>query len=201
MSYSQNDEEEMILRYFGRDPVVAPTRFLDIGAFDGVTYSNTRRLLELGWSGVMVEPDPFNLVKLIESTRPFYPRVEIIAAAVTPFAQGLVRLTRDDAPDRGWASCITPTNGIQIPAPFYLSVPTIHPVKLMEDEVFDFISIDAEWMDFDILRSLKHRVDGTSLLCIEAKSVAEHGELKEYLIREHGFKLYHETPENVLVCR
>lgn len=50
--YSQNDEEQRILDYFG-DFV---GKFLDIGAYNGVKFSNTYRLAELGWSGVCVEP-------------------------------------------------------------------------------------------------------------------------------------------------
>lgn len=51
---SQYGEGQFILDHFaGRIG-----RFLDIGAFDGVTFSNTRGLAELGWSGVCVEPSP-----------------------------------------------------------------------------------------------------------------------------------------------
>ena len=50
--YSQTDEEEHIVKYF--EGVTG--KFLDIGAYNGVTFSNTRRLAELGWSGTCVEP-------------------------------------------------------------------------------------------------------------------------------------------------
>jgi len=33
-----------------------PPSFIDVGAYDGVTYSNTRALVDLGWSGLMIEP-------------------------------------------------------------------------------------------------------------------------------------------------
>jgi len=54
--YSQHfgKDEDVILEFF-KDFV---GRFLDIGAHDGVTFSNTRALFEAGWSGVMVEPSP-----------------------------------------------------------------------------------------------------------------------------------------------
>lgn len=50
--YSQYEEEKYILEAVGSEP----GRFLDIGAFDGKTFSNTYRLVELGWSGLLVEP-------------------------------------------------------------------------------------------------------------------------------------------------
>lgn len=57
---SQYGEGARILEYFGDTKGV----FLDIGAYDGVTYSNTRPLFESGWGGVLVEPNPFAFVDL-----------------------------------------------------------------------------------------------------------------------------------------
>ena len=61
MKYSQNNEEEVILNYF--DGKIGT--FLDVGANDGVTLSNTRALAERGWRGVLIEPSPkaFALLK------------------------------------------------------------------------------------------------------------------------------------------
>lgn len=53
--YSQNDEEAIILKHLSR---LKGGTFLDIGANDGVTFSNTRCLWDLEWGGVLVEPDP-----------------------------------------------------------------------------------------------------------------------------------------------
>jgi FkbM family methyltransferase len=38
--------------------------FVEVGANDGLTFSNTRILESLGWSGVLIEPDPRNLDSL-----------------------------------------------------------------------------------------------------------------------------------------
>lgn len=62
-NYSQNDEQAVILDYFRRlvpnDPAnpLLPT-FLDLGANDGVTLSNTKALADQGWSGVLVDASP-----------------------------------------------------------------------------------------------------------------------------------------------
>src|SRR5277367_3528293 len=50
--YSQNDEQRHILE--AMESQVG--RFLEIGAYDGHTFSNTMALVERGWSGVLVEP-------------------------------------------------------------------------------------------------------------------------------------------------
>ena len=62
MSYSQNLEQEVILNYFEGQTGT----FLDIGSNDGITFSNTRALAERGWRGVLIEPSPKAYAKLKE---------------------------------------------------------------------------------------------------------------------------------------
>jgi hypothetical protein len=55
--YSQNGEQEHILHYL--DTIGLKTGHLvDLGAGDGVTMSNTRALIERGWSGHLFDGDP-----------------------------------------------------------------------------------------------------------------------------------------------
>ena len=61
--YSQGGEEKVIVEYFDG----YRGTFLDIGAFDGKTFSNTKRLSDLGWRGVLVEPAPKPFFALIET--------------------------------------------------------------------------------------------------------------------------------------
>lgn len=78
---SQYGEHALIAAHFaGRDP--STLRFLDIGAFDGVTFSNTRHLADAGWSGVCVEPSPpafCHLMRNYEGNE----RVDLVNAALT----------------------------------------------------------------------------------------------------------------------
>ena len=63
--FSQRDEEQVILDHFG-DRVGT---FLDVGAYDGITFSNTHALALKGWSGVCVEASPSCFVKLMKILR------------------------------------------------------------------------------------------------------------------------------------
>ena len=62
MDYSQYGEQYFILNYFENKKGV----FVDIGAADGINNSNTKKLIENGWSGLLVEPTPVNYNKLLE---------------------------------------------------------------------------------------------------------------------------------------
>lgn len=65
--YSQGLEESIIVQALtGVDGVVQPGKFLDVGAWDGKTFSNTLRLVELGWEGVLIEPSPTAFCSLLK---------------------------------------------------------------------------------------------------------------------------------------
>lgn len=75
--YSQYGEQEHILRECPHHG-----RFLDIGAFDGLTFSNTRALaLDRQWIGVYIEPSPFVIPGLLRNSVG-HDRLVIIQAAV-----------------------------------------------------------------------------------------------------------------------
>jgi FkbM family methyltransferase len=76
--YSQNKEEGVIGSLFGDTG-----RFLDVGAFDGKTFSNTLRLYERGWSGVLVEPSPLAFAGLQRQYIKDDGRAVLVQAAVS----------------------------------------------------------------------------------------------------------------------
>ena len=59
--YSQSGQDAFVLSYFNnkRNGV-----FIDIGANDGETFSNSRQLILDGWNAVLVEPSPKAFAKL-----------------------------------------------------------------------------------------------------------------------------------------
>jgi len=79
--YTQEQEEKIILDYIALNEGMEKT-ILDIGAFDGTTFSNSRRLIELGWSAALVEPLPEPFVKLQELYRE-NKNVHLLNTAVT----------------------------------------------------------------------------------------------------------------------
>ena len=60
--YSQNNEQQIVLSYFSLARHT-PT-LLDIGANDGITFSNSFALIELGWNAFLLEPSPKAFAKL-----------------------------------------------------------------------------------------------------------------------------------------
>jgi hypothetical protein len=80
--YSQFGEQAHILKFFeerGR----TKGRFLDIGAHDGISCSNSLALAERGWGGALVEPSPLAFSKLI-TTYAERPDIALVNAAAVP---------------------------------------------------------------------------------------------------------------------
>lgn len=76
--YSQNEEEKYIIAACQRPD----GRLLDIGAWDPKTFSNSRALIECGWSAVLIEPSPKPLERLLREYANT-PKVTVVSAAVT----------------------------------------------------------------------------------------------------------------------
>lgn len=198
-NYSQNNEQDIILEFFnGR-----VCSFLDIGAFDGVELSNTRALAELGWSGIMVEPSPVCAVDLIQSVIQFDRRVSVWTCAVSG-TTGIALLSLTGEKTKKWANSIEPTFPedyipSRINVPVY--VPTVRIGSILEHGPFEFISIDAEWKDFEILMDAPQYLPGCELLCIESSSAECRIEMINYLKDHHNFEVHYETHENILARR
>lgn len=79
--YSQSGEQCIIIDFFkGRAAGV----FIDVGAGDGVRFSNTRALFEAGWDGVLIEPDAVCFAALAHTYgRDTVSRAILVNAALT----------------------------------------------------------------------------------------------------------------------
>jgi hypothetical protein len=84
MSYSQNNEEAVLLEFFGDK---ADGTLLEIGAFHPTRLSNTRALLERGWSGMLCDMSPFSLAQLVRAYEG-NESVRVVGGVITVEASG-----------------------------------------------------------------------------------------------------------------
>ncbi len=170
MSYSQNNEEKVIAQYFAAD-FTNPGTFLDIGANDGETLSNTRSLALQGWKGLCVEPGAaFAKLEVL------YPKGGVCIANVaigtangkailhdsgTHLNKGDLSLlsTLEPKEKERWGNTTT-WEEKEVIVMDYKSLIEASPYK-----TFDFISIDAEGLDYDILKQID--LTETKCVCIE----------------------------------
>ena len=201
--YSQNDEEKYILDWTPKSG-----NLLDIGAWWPTNLSNSRALIERGWSATLVEPSPGPMRVLLEEYRN-KPEITLIQA-------GVMESREDD-------------NDID---PIEMNV-TDYPVSTSNHEVFllwkdspeskylrklwvphmslwrvlrmtgavDFVSIDAEGKSVNIakeLLTLSSLDDLPQCFCVEHDG--HHEELCR-LATEKRYSKFHLTAENLVAAR
>lgn len=164
MSYSQNNEEQLLLEYFGD----RKGRLLDIGAYDGKELSNSLALIERGWGGVLVEPSP---TKFLDLAKLHHGRdnITLINGAVSdrvafvPFHF-----------NHYWASTITDSpyysGNKDHPFKHIYAVQTIDVANIMiQWGPFDFVNIDAEGEDMRIAKAIADICHDGSIkaMCVE----------------------------------
>ena len=193
MKFSQNDEELFILDYFKDSP---PGRFLDIGAYTGKELSNTWELAQRGWCGLCVEPSPDCFTSLMKNYEG-NPRVTLLNACVGTNpglikfynSGGAVATTNREHYER-WSQHQKDFREIYIP-----SIPFSSILREWPNDKYDFLSIDTEGSDWDILVQIPLQALGVKMICIEYGSNFD--AIGGYL-KTHGFRLIHQNGENVI---
>jgi len=204
MRLSQNLEEDYILDYF-KDQETGT--FIDIGANDGVTLSNTRALALKGFCGCLVEPAPLAYAKLKqlyskEKKGCFYTYNCAIGdhnGKGTLFDSGTLLKTGDTSlvstlvaeEKKRFESVIsyTPVEVDVFKWKTFLNRLTI--------KKFDFVSIDAEGFDLAILEQMD--LTDVKLLCIEFNGHDMLRQRYSYIMKD--FKIIYTSAENLLFAR
>jgi len=191
--HSQRDEEKVILQWAG----ARIGTFLDIGAYNPTVFSNVRALYEKGWSGVLVEPSPECFVGLMNAYKED-PRITLVNAmigtgscalrkfysspdAVGTSVEGNYKVWKDHASFR----------------PIYMPCIPVSEIFTIAQK-FDFISIDAEGVSFEILRAIDLKAVGCDLVCVETD--CNEAALHTHFTR-NNFEVIHKTAENIIAAR
>lgn len=199
--YSQNNEEQIILEYF-KD---FKGHLLDIGANDGMTLSNSRRLIELGWSADLVEPSPITFNKLDELyEKEAYVATHLCAITDTDgeieFFDSGSHLNQGDTSLVSTASVedfekwkdSTTWKKIEVTSYTFKTF-----LEFTSYDKFDFITIDAEGYDLCILKQIDLKAVDCKLICIEHNG--KNTNLYVDYIKSFGFKLIHINNENLIM--
>lgn len=194
--YSQNGEQKIILEYFGDFVGV----LLDIGANDGVTLSNSRALIEKGWIAHLVEPSPSAFKMLIETSEDdaylFNFAIGTYTGKATFYESGahlgtgdtaLLSSLKQDETKRWKKETFTP---IEVDVFRYEDTP-FYGMK------FDFITIDAEGMDYEILIQID--LTDTKMVCVEFNG-KNAGDFIGYCAK-YGLQQVWNSHENLIFAR
>ena len=164
MSHSQGGEEAVILEAVKH---LDTGRWLDVGAGDGVCFSNSRALAELGWGGTAVECCPFTTGAL---THRYADREDVnVVCGAMAVHDGVRQLhashdgllsTTDYVNMKKWEGETT----FDI-----VYVPLFTPAQLFAalPGPYEFINIDTEGTSLDLFKVMLEMDLGTVCWCVE----------------------------------
>jgi len=177
MYHSQNNEAEAVVNYFnGRIG-----HLLDLGANDGKYCSNSYDLIQSGWSADLFEP----LIGCYDKIKILYfddPKVTIhhhgiaTKTGIVPFyaSNGSVINVVDKQLLNEW--------GYKVEYETTASLLTwVDAQAILSSKIFNFITIDCEGLDWDILQQMNLRELGCECICIEQGNSPENCKrMKQY---------------------
>ena len=203
VSYAQYGEDFFIAEFFNG----FTGNFLEIGAMDGVKLSNCRKLAGRGWTGVAVEPNPALFIELMRNYSGW--PVECILGVMMP-ESGLRTLhfnqdglgTTDPETLRTLSDCGVKFTG-------FARMPAITPKDIVNlyGNHFDFVSIDAEGVDLEIVLASEELLRHTKLLCVETDMPGKPPDTEYQKKWDAAFdwlgfrKVVHKSAGNTLVSR
>lgn len=206
MTHSTNGEDDAIFTYL-QSIGINPGRFLDIGAANGITLSNTHILALNKWEGVCIDANAqelFNLNNLYWDN----PRVEIVEGCITD-SHGLKEFWNAKSANISTSSRRMQERGRERTGArkCWVAGFTLDDIWKQFGRDFHFINIDLEDGTLPIMRALPEDVlNFTKVLCIEHLMPGwffgedEEGQIKEWGASK-GFRVLMRTDENVVLCK
>ena len=213
--YSQFGEDLILAHFFAQIDIKKPT-YLDIGANEPRYISNTYYFYLRGGTGVLIEPNPYLYKKL----KRFRPRDTVLNTGIgvsekaeadfflfPNFANGLSTFSEKEA--KHWTE--TGMKGLgKIPIEKIIKIPLI-PVNNILEKYFgnkapNFISLDVEGLDMEILRSLDFNKYQPEVICVEtlAYDKDQQGyklyEIIDFMLTKN-YDVYADTRVNTIFCR
>ncbi len=169
--YSQSNEEQYIIEAVNH---IQNGVFLEIGAYHPFKFSNTRALVERGWSGVYVEPMD-DLMLQFENEYGYNDNIQLIKKAVATHtgnvtfydSHGDAIGTIDSAHADKWAKGWNVEYSQKV-------VPCVTVADLIDEckfDHFDFVSIDVEGVDLQILQQFDFAKINTTAVIVEHNQI------------------------------
>ncbi len=156
--------DKIFLEVFGEDYV---GRFVEVGAFDGMTYSNTWGLAENGWSGLYVEAHP-DFARQCISVHRHHPKIYVEACAcgategkalLTVFGEcSTLSLSKWN---REWGMN---DNTPKIEVPVFALETLLHVHKI---DKFDLLVIDTEETEMGVLMGFNLKAHYPKMIIVE----------------------------------
>lgn len=191
--HSQYGEDTLLWNFFKRKE---KGFYVEVGAFDGIILSNTYAFESIGWNGILIEANPKKYKECCKN-RPH--SIVVHAAVGGPGSAGNIEFSRVNGKGAELLSFLKADEGhikrciIEGGTISKVTVPYRTLDNILDSycqEKIDFISIDVEGVELDVLQAFDLNRYKPSVIMIENNSLGSDDSIKLYL-DEKGYKLVH----------
>jgi len=203
-SYSQSGEDLIVAFILKTLKIKKPT-YVDIGAHHPFYISNTAALYKKGFSGVCIEPDP-TLFKEIKKSRKRDVCLNIGIGIDGSDESDFYLMTTSTLNTFSKEEALNYDKNSRHKIKEIIKLPLKTINWVFENHTNgkpDFVSIDVEGLDFEILKSLDFKQYKPTILCIETLKFIQEGIVEKDqplidFITEQGYMIYADTYINTI---
>lgn len=203
--YSQDGEDAVLLSFY-EDKAGYKGFYVDIGALHPLRFSNTQLFYELGWRGINIDAMPGSM-KEFDDVRPEDINVEAGISSTGSelifysFKESALNSFNEEISEKRIADGWELENKKSIKT---FSINEILDKYLPKNQKIDFINIDAEGLDLEIIKSLdwtKYRSDFLLIeeLSLKNRDVIEFGKNEMYkYLKDLGYMIVAKTKRTLI---
>ena len=201
-TYSQKGEDVVIDRFLGYKKTGF---YIDVGAYDPVRFSNTKRFYDRGWSVINIEPDYKNYQKFIKMRKRDINLNIGIGQQVADVIFHSFKAKAISTFSKDWAN-LHQISGYVAGERFFVKMDKLDNVlqQYLQGRHIDFLSIDTEGFDLDVLKSNDWSKFRPTLVCAECikynsngKSDLSNNEIESFL-EGVGYEKAYENDMNII---
>lgn len=189
-SYCQFFEDQFALNFVNKVLNKSKGFYVDVGANDGITGSNTYLLEESGWDGILIEPNP----ELKEELSRNRPNTKKEFKAISTLSEVSFNSVEGEGNLHGLSRIDSNSDFIEHVEHHggkvnQHSIPCRRLDELLAElnapKDFDFLSIDVEGHELNVLQSMDFEKFKPQLICIEDNSKGECRVIQDFLQRKN----------------
>ena len=186
--------------------------FIEAGAYDGETYSNSLKFeLKLNWTGVLVEPNPDNFESLLTKNRRAYaiktclsPKSEVteVSFDAAGISGGIIngKFKPGDEAQKAFARLKRDNKNFKPKFPYerrtieMQCLPLTSIIEAVGNPTIDYLSLDIEGVEIQVLRSLPFEKLDIKVISIETNHIRTTYDGSstnlDFLLRRNGYTRY-----------